>query len=366
MGPEAYLAFLAPRGPIITYITYDHQDAISLARHPLCIWGSLSRALRLDRSTLEFPQNLLTFGSRQDQHSKKANQTSTANMLVLFFLVLLHCFQGSVCLDSKRMSLQYWLSHRSMRYNRDLRIQRKLSKQFRGGFEEVIQHNIKVNRSDQLCVPYSWHVDLPFPWFIWKAIWTCPFEERIGDIFDGGKWVCNVQRLRRNAHNCTIYSFGHGSKIGFETELSTRTFCTIHIFDPTYTRDAPSLSSLPPRTFFHPWGLGRETGVVKVGNKLLPLKSLGDTMKILGNEHLQLLKIDIDGGEWDVFRTLDLAHVDELLLELHWKGLELTSELFDHVQQQGLRIFHQEPNLFYFEQPAAGIEYSFVKKEMTL
>jgi hypothetical protein len=92
-------------------------------------------------------------------------------------------------------------------------------------------------------------------------------------------------------------------------------------------------------------------------------------MKELGHTHLDLLKIDIDGAEWGLMEQGThnwLDAVDELLIELHWQGVNKVATLFDAIQQSGLAIFASEPNLFYYTQPSAGIEYAFIRPSVEM
>ena len=52
------------------------------------------------------------------------------------------------------------------------------------------------------------------------------------------------------------------------------------------------------------------------------------------------------------------------MLEIHWTGLENVMNLMDEIDSAGFRIFANEPNLFYYQQPAAGIEYSFIHERV--
>lgn len=237
----------------------------------------------------------------------------------------------------------------------------------RGEFNEQRQHNAMLDAGpEELCVNAQWHKNLPWPWFVYKPTWNCHLRERIGEVFDGGKYHCNLAHLRLEP-NCVAYSFGSNGIIEYETQLRERTGCEVHIFDPTVTDDR--IPVMPPGIVFHKMGVAGTAGTVTVGGNEYPAKPLADIMRELGHAHLNVLKIDVDGYEYDMLKAMpDLLanQVDELLLEIHWKGLELSVELMESILHAGFRIFNHEPNLFYIALPAAGIEYSFIHNRVAM
>ena len=81
-------------------------------------------------------------------------------------------------------------------------------------------------------------------------------------------------------------------------------------------------------------------------------------MKTLGHEKIDVLKMDIEGAEYDVlsdFLACD-ASVRQLLVEFHhyWKdvGLQRTREAIRSLNLAGYRIFHVS---------SSGWEYSFIR-----
>ncbi len=68
----------------------------------------------------------------------------------------------------------------------------------------------------------------------------CDFEERLGSVVDGGKWLCRPRShintgRRTDGKGCLIYSFGSNQEMSFEASILTDLprDCEIHIFDPT-------------------------------------------------------------------------------------------------------------------------------------
>jgi len=254
-------------------------------------------------------------------------------------------------------------------------------------FPEMIAHNTKISESKEpICVPRDWHRDLPWPWFVYAPTWTCANQMRIGELFDGGKWHCNLGILAAKSEQagCIAYSFGSNGIIQYETMLHGHTGCEVHIFDPTVSDDR--IPVMPKGLHFHKIGISAKSSTITVGDSKFDAKPLSTIMRELGHTHLNVLKIDIDGYEFDVVDALatDVLHVedvhqgsyptfqkhvlkdmvDELLLEVHWKGLDSVTKLFDTILAANFRIFKNEPNLFYIEQPSAGIEYSFVHERV--
>ncbi|BDA47034.1 probable methyltransferase-like protein 24 at N-terminal half [Coccomyxa sp. Obi] len=146
------------------------------------------------------------------------------------------------------------------------------------------------------------------------------------------------------------------------------TSCEVHTFDPNLSPDTQTAkqSSLPG-LHFHSVGLGRSSG---------PLQSLDDrsmhsfaeVMAALGHAWVDVLKVDIEGHEWDMF--LDFftsgAHLPatQLLVEFHWPGsAEKVWKVLDTILADRYRIFSVEPN-YYCEDGACAknlLEFAFIR-----
>ncbi|CAF5157758.1 unnamed protein product, partial [Rotaria sp. Silwood1] len=51
----------------------------------------------------------------------------------------------------------------------------------------------------------------------WEPNFHCSHASRIGNMGDGGKWVCDLYRLK-SRRDCLIYSAGSHGTFSFETE----------------------------------------------------------------------------------------------------------------------------------------------------
>lgn len=206
------------------------------------------------------------------------------------------------------------------------------------------------------CTPRKWHRDLPWFWFLHGPEVVCPGLRRVGEVFDGGKWVCWVPK-----DPCVVYSFGSDGKTMFENAMA---HCDVHVFDPTVSRPR----SLSDGVKFHPWGLGAESGTFAIGSvPNATVKTLNGVMRALQHTTIDILKIDVDGHEYGILETVASSFkgfqaAAMLLIEFHWQGAPRTAALFEQLRRYGFVPAYRETNLFYTAQPAAGMEYTFVRK----
>ncbi|KAI0049038.1 hypothetical protein FA95DRAFT_1489947 [Auriscalpium vulgare] len=220
-------------------------------------------------------------------------------------------------------------------------------------------------------------------WDFFPPAFNCPHDiERVGTLGDGGKWVCGLERLR-DKQDCVVYSVGSPADASFEAELLARTkHCQLYLYDPS--------SSSPPRgpwdsrgrVHFHRWGVaGFDAHASSDKNKFYTLQSL---MRANGHAHVDLLKIDLEGWEFDAMTAFvnSLANPDappadadfppasmpvgQMLLELHLWNRRFVDVLkwWTALEDAGLRAVSREPNLVYQnynkEQGAELAEYTFL------
>ncbi|KAL7570486.1 hypothetical protein ACA910_004267 [Epithemia clementina (nom. ined.)] len=215
---------------------------------------------------------------------------------------------------------------------------------------------------------------------------SCPHERRIGNLGDGGKWVCDPHRLKK-APSCLVYSVGSRGDFSFEKNVLERIgpHCEVHTFDmKNYSHQAAMVNS--SNLYFHPWGIAK-TDSSDEGNNYKTLKT---TVNELGhaNKKIDIFKIDCDGCELDTFETWIVdqpALLQQVLVEVHAakpapkrfgttitlkmnsnqqimnrEDVERTTRFFKKMYDFGYVIFHKEPNIEYWcEWPA--VEYAFIK-----
>lgn len=173
-----------------------------------------------------------------------------------------------------------------------------------------------------------------------------------------------------------VYSFGIGSNISFDLSLIKRHGVCIHAFDPTpgveqWLREQPSL---PPQFRYHGLALADQDGTAQffpppAGRKChalqpraldqalggtepstVPTRRLATIMQSLGHEHIDLLKIDIEGAEYGVIDDLIKSKIPvrQLLVEFHHRfptiGPAKTRRAIALLKQHGYRIFAVSPS----------------------
>ncbi|KAI0075649.1 hypothetical protein K474DRAFT_1676216 [Panus rudis PR-1116 ss-1] len=228
-------------------------------------------------------------------------------------------------------------------------------------------------------------------WDFFIAAFQCPHHvERIGTMGDGGKWVCGIERVARQPE-CVVYSFGVNGESSFEAEILTRApGCqvwgydfSVNSFGPEITSD-PALSS---RAHFRPYALGAHDA--HSNNEDPPYYTLQTLMNINGHKFIDILKIDIEGAEFDslekfiddIVKRQSVVHgargpeevvlpIGQLQIEIHARPGSGGHENFanfkiwwEKLESVGLRPFWTEPNLVYINLVHARpdlSEYSFM------
>lgn len=236
-------------------------------------------------------------------------------------------------------------------------------------------------RSDYPTPPYSFTLPLDTK--------ICPNKIRAGDKQDGGWWLCGHNTVPVN--ECIVYSFGIRDNFSFDHYLANRG-CQVHGFDPSpYGLPSKDAYEQVTNAIYHSFGLGfvdKKYGVNQVpfrwpglgylseGNTAeWQLYRLPTIRKQLSHPQLTILKIDIEGGEWDCMQDILDAPWQELYLELHFPPGEyrITSNTKGalHIQKtipnpnkqqlparnspgpidriQLLKQIHQVATLFYWE-----------------
>lgn len=208
-------------------------------------------------------------------------------------------------------------------------------------------------------------------WDVLQPFATCPGEERLGYIGDGGKWVClPLDATRRNSlgnpAGCLAYSFGVRTDSSFEDAMAGYVGCEVHEFDPS-PELIPPPSFHPEMVSFRPWGLRSTNERFYLLGADVQGYTLASIMKQLGHtgRTIDVLKVDIEESEWSVLEQLlstgEPLPFHQLQVELHflddrfdsWKAVQLIAGML----QRGFLPFHKELNGY---SPKSVTEASFV------
>ena len=188
-------------------------------------------------------------------------------------------------------------------------------------------------------------------------------KETLGN--SGANW-CIAPDLLNEAS--VVYSFGVGHDVSFDLELIAKFGLTVHAFDPSpRCLEWVKQQSLPSRFVLHEVGIGKIDGVqlfqapamassvsfsmmrdghFKTQGIELPLSRLSTIMESLNHDHVDLLKLDIEGSEYEVIEDLLLSKlkVKQLLVEFHHSqrlgDLRETNEAVLKLKGAGYRIFN--------------------------
>lgn len=134
---------------------------------------------------------------------------------------------------------------------------------------------------------------------------NCQHVMRLGNADDGGWWICADEKLLRKP-DCVIFSVGSSNEFSFERAASRGLGCKIHVFDHTSISSKGALDGYP-LVQLYPLGLGPEEASSP------PIVSLTELIRESGGVVPDVLKVDIESGEWQVLESLIATHPDGVL-----------------------------------------------------
>lgn len=165
-----------------------------------------------------------------------------------------------------------------------------------------------------------------------------------------------------------VYSFGIGEDVSFDEALIEEHHCQVFGFDPTpksiqWVRN----QNLHKQFHFYDYGIGVASGKTSFflprnpahvsGSSVVQtnvngdvkvevlMKSFEDITRELKHQKIDLLKMDIEGSEYEVIDSILLADVQisQVLIEFHDRfftnGKQKTSQVIDKMRSKGFRVF---------------------------
>ncbi|KAI9437664.1 hypothetical protein H4582DRAFT_292822 [Lactarius indigo] len=206
-------------------------------------------------------------------------------------------------------------------------------------------------------------------WLADEALYAVAIQERLEiikrwrprDDARIGTWVCGLDRVAKQ-DKCVIYSFGINDESSFESTLLKRApGCEVWGYDYSVNSWGPEITSDPAlrdRAHFKSFALGGTNNhgdndnpkfwiarlahgaqrCVCAGDLRSATKSAADDRQPSGHTFIDILKIDIEGGEFDALTTFLSARagdgkvlpVGQLQLEIHAREGRENFEYFAH------------------------------------
>eukprot|EP00386_Alphamonas_edax_P015300 GDKI01046770.1.p1 GENE.GDKI01046770.1~~GDKI01046770.1.p1 ORF type:complete len:281 (-),score=64.40 GDKI01046770.1:342-1091(-) len=183
-----------------------------------------------------------------------------------------------------------------------------------------------------------------------------------------------LTRTHTNAHRkCVVYGAGIAGDSTFEQDMVWTYGCEVHAFDCTLSPNSPSVKNMP--FIFHQVCIGtKPPNMTEASNtyanyeggvdtQQLVFKPLAEVMSELNHTHVDVLKFDIEGSEWQLIEEDILRGTqnkpEQLLFELHthyanphWvphslvhgKQKPQVNQLFIDLFDAGYRVVSKETN----------------------
>jgi FkbM family methyltransferase len=184
---------------------------------------------------------------------------------------------------------------------------------------------------------------------------------RLGSEYGG--WTVPSRLI---SHDSICYCAGVGFDVSFDLGLIERFGCEVHAFDPTPSAAAYVAQTVDAdnRFHFHRYGIWSEDRSMpffepRIGDQnynvsdregtgrsiAAEFRSVPSLMAELGHEHIDLLKLDIEGSEYEVIDSVldDGIEIGTLCVEFHkTPGIGAMKRASNRLENAGLFPCHQD------------------------
>lgn len=214
--------------------------------------------------------------------------------------------------------------------------------------------------------PWFWPIKVFLKRISGKELWLK--AEVHFDTVKASEWTFIDAKLGPDS---IIYSLGVGDNIEFDLDLIKRFGATVYAFDPTpYATEWVATQNLPDGFVFKPWAASGEDGTLRLYRRVSkrgkrakvmwtaedeagdaddfidsPAYTVNTIMEKLQHEQVDLLKMDVEGAEYDILDGLQQAtHLPiQLLVEFHHRfpgiGKQGTAASIKTLAILGYKIF---------------------------
>lgn len=199
-----------------------------------------------------------------------------------------------------------------------------------------------------------------------RELWLKTDTDPVVRMSDGWQYIPELL-----AADSVVYSLGVGDSIDLDMDLIHLYSVTVHAFDPTpYSQEWIASLELPTKLKFHPWAAAGKDGSLRLFRRLnkrgkksvvmwtaegdagdgsdfidAPAYTIRSMMQKLGHDKIDMLKIDVEGAEYEILDSLD--KVDRLptqvLVEFHHRfpgiGKQRTADSIVKLRGLGYQIF---------------------------
>jgi hypothetical protein len=216
---------------------------------------------------------------------------------------------------------------------------------------EGLYRDSALSHDHAACLPAcnkNWCARFTFWQIHYEPTFSCIDTRRVGFPGDGGKWICDPQKISKQK-TCLVYSIGSCGQYDFEKGMrDVHPECEIHTIDM-----APSTGNAPSYTHYHSIKVGNGPGERNVSSIT---QSLGHVNRVI-----DIFKIDCEYCEWETFESWfgNGVHIRQLLIEVHGiNDFAKMHSLFKYLFELGYVVFNKEPNLLV---GGSFVEYALIK-----
>uniref|UniRef100_A0A914C0Z4 Methyltransferase domain-containing protein n=1 Tax=Acrobeloides nanus TaxID=290746 RepID=A0A914C0Z4_9BILA len=180
---------------------------------------------------------------------------------------------------------------------------------------------------------------------------------RVGRVVDGGKWVCNPIKIRHFKEGCVIYSFGISNELSFDEAIQnfTQQRCVLKAIDK-FKQNSDTIKQLEKIR-----GVFKQVEIANITNQDKNQYSFSDVVSTFGDKRIEILKIDIEGAEYQVIDQILSIPICQILIETHSMKISAkkTFELIQKIAKSGFYLFAFQINGAFH--PLA--EYGFIHEK---